>query len=39
MTNKELSDTKIGIFFFFAGAGFLDLGFDTTRSFETLFVN
>jgi len=39
MTNKELSDTKIGIFSFFAGAGFLDLGFDTTRSFETLFVN
>lgn len=30
---------KIGIFSFFAGAGFLDLGFETTGRFETLFVN
>lgn len=30
---------KIGIFSFFAGAGFLDLGFETTRGFETVFVN
>jgi len=30
---------KIGIFSFFAGAGFLDLGFENTKRFETLFVN
>lgn len=30
---------KIGIFSFFAGAGFLDLGFEKTNQFETLFVN
>jgi len=30
---------KIGIFSFFAGAGFLDLGFERTGCFETLFVN
>jgi len=30
---------KIGIFSFFAGAGFLDLGFEMTGNFETLFVN
>jgi len=30
---------KIGIFSFFAGAGFLDLGFETTAGFETVFVN
>ncbi len=30
---------KIGIFSFFAGAGFLDLGFETTKGFETVFVN
>jgi DNA (cytosine-5)-methyltransferase 1 len=30
---------KIGIFSFFAGAGFLDLGFENTGIFETLFVN
>lgn len=30
---------KIGIFSFFAGAGFLDLGFEKTNHFETLFVN
>jgi DNA (cytosine-5)-methyltransferase 1 len=30
---------KIGIFSFFAGAGFLDLGFEKTGCFETLFVN
>ena len=32
-------DFKIGIFSFFAGAGFLDLGFEMTKGFETLFVN
>ncbi len=30
---------KVGIFSFFAGAGFLDLGFEHARCFETLFVN
>jgi len=39
MTNIKNIDTKIGIFSFFAGAGFLDLGFETTKGFETLFVN
>ncbi|MCB0453716.1 MAG: DNA cytosine methyltransferase, partial [Aequorivita sp.] len=29
----------MGIFSFFAGAGFLDLGFETTQGFETVFVN
>jgi len=32
-------ENKIGIFSFFAGAGFLDLGFETTGQYETLFVN
>lgn len=32
-------DDKIGIFSFFAGAGFLDLGFEKTGFFETLFAN
>ena len=30
---------KIGIFSFFAGAGFLDLGFEMNQNFQTLFVN
>lgn len=30
---------KVGIFSFFAGAGFLDLGFDNTDGFESVFVN
>lgn len=30
---------KIGIFSFFAGAGFLDLGFERSGFYETLFVN
>jgi DNA (cytosine-5)-methyltransferase 1 len=30
---------KIGIFSFFAGAGFLDLGFETVDEIDTLFVN
>lgn len=29
----------IGLFSFFAGAGFLDLGFETTGYYKTLFVN
>ncbi|MCD7929966.1 MAG: DNA cytosine methyltransferase [Tannerellaceae bacterium] len=32
-------DNKIGIFSFFAGAGFLDLGFESTQLYKTLFVN
>jgi len=39
MTDRENTKTKIGIFSFFAGAGFLDLGFETTQGFETVFVN
>ncbi len=35
----EISMEKIGIFSFFAGAGFLDLGFEKAGGFETLFVN
>lgn len=30
---------KIGLFSFFAGAGFLDFGFESTTKYETLFVN
>lgn len=30
---------KIGIFSFFAGAGFLDLGFEYTKLYDTVFVN
>lgn len=30
---------KIGIFSFFSGAGFLDLGFENTSPFEIMFVN
>lgn len=32
-------DDKIGIFSFFAGAGFLDLGFEYTKKYDILFVN
>ncbi len=39
MINNKNTDTKIGVFSFFAGAGFLDLGFETTKGYETLFVN
>ncbi|WCT13793.1 DNA cytosine methyltransferase [Mucilaginibacter jinjuensis] len=34
-----MTDSKIGIFSFFAGAGFLDLGFETTGKYDVLFVN
>lgn len=34
-----MKSDKIGIFSFFAGAGFLDLGFEKTGFYETLFVN
>jgi DNA (cytosine-5)-methyltransferase 1 len=33
------NNNKIGLFSFFAGAGFLDLGFEKTDYFNTLFVN
>jgi len=39
MISKKKINSKIGIFSFFAGAGFLDLGFESTNGFETLFVN
>ena len=39
MTKSEITEPKVGIFSFFAGAGFLDLGFESTKGFETLFVN
>ncbi|MGJ1442668.1 DNA cytosine methyltransferase [Sphingobacterium siyangense] len=32
-------DSRVGIFSFFAGAGFLDLGFETVTGFNSLFVN
>jgi DNA (cytosine-5)-methyltransferase 1 len=32
-------DKKVGIFSFFSGAGFLDLGFELTNLYEILFVN
>lgn len=38
MKAENMND-KIGIFSFFAGAGFLDLGFEKTGFFETLFAN
>ncbi len=38
--NKPCNNSKmIGIFSFFAGAGFLDLGFEMTNHFRTLYVN
>jgi len=39
MINDHESELKIGVFSFFAGAGFLDLGFEQTVGYETLFVN
>ena len=39
MTHDEHNRTKSGIFSFFSGAGFLDLGFEKTTGFETVFVN
>lgn len=39
MAKNEQIEPKIGIFSFFSGAGFLDLGFEKTKGFETLFVN
>lgn len=39
MTTKKSQNINTGIFSFFTGAGFLDLGFETTSGFETLFVN
>lgn len=34
-----VKNNKVGIFSFFAGAGFLDLGFERNGEYETLFVN
>ncbi|WP_295649386.1 DNA cytosine methyltransferase [uncultured Mucilaginibacter sp.] len=34
-----MKTNKIGIFSFFSGAGFLDLGFEATGFYDTLFVN
>jgi len=34
-----MTSDKIGIFSFFSGAGFLDLGFEKTGHYDTLFVN
>lgn len=39
MEKSFLPKIKTGIFSFFAGAGFLDLGFERTEGYETLFVN
>lgn len=39
MINSYKNNTQIGIFSFFSGAGFLDLGFEQTQGYETLFVN
>jgi len=39
MTKKKKNRTNNGIFSFFSGAGFLDLGFEKTEGFETVFVN
>jgi len=39
MINNHEDGVNIGIFSFFAGAGFLDLGFEQTAGYETLFVN
>jgi DNA (cytosine-5)-methyltransferase 1 len=33
------SQSKVGVFSFFSGAGFLDLGFEDTEPFEVVFVN
>jgi DNA (cytosine-5)-methyltransferase 1 len=39
LNSLEKQTPKIGLFSFFSGAGFLDLGFEMTEGFETLFVN
>ncbi|MEM7104674.1 MAG: DNA cytosine methyltransferase [Bacteroidota bacterium] len=39
MTKNKQNITRSGIFSFFSGAGFLDLGFEKTLGFETVFVN
>ncbi len=38
ITDKRIMN-RIGLFSFFAGAGFLDLGFERTQGFHTIFVN
>lgn len=39
MIDSKATNTKIAVFSFFAGAGFLDLGFEMTKGYETVFVN
>lgn len=39
MNTNQNDKKEVGIFSFFSGAGFLDLGFEKTQGFETLFVN
>ena len=37
--NRVVDTKKIGIFSFFSGAGFLDLGFEVEKQFQIQFVN
>ncbi|WP_228851263.1 DNA cytosine methyltransferase [Aegicerativicinus sediminis] len=39
MTKIKNGQSQIGLFSFFAGAGFLDLGFEAFKEYETIFVN
>ena len=39
MNMKNTQQPRIGIFSFFSGAGFLDMGFEKTKGYEVLFVN
>ena len=39
LKERKSKDFTVGIISFFAGAGFLDLGFDSVDNFETVFVN
>jgi DNA (cytosine-5)-methyltransferase 1 len=39
MKQGDMTEPKIGIYSFFSGAGFLDLGFERTNGFDVLFVN
>lgn len=39
MKDQPKQDINCGLFSFFAGAGFMDLGFEKTQGFETLFTN
>lgn len=39
MNSENVQQPRIGLFSFFSGAGFLDLGFEKTEGYEVLFVN